>query len=61
MTLNAVEQHIFKRISDKQSCYSFTKYSCKFQECVTESCTFIKRSEIFRQNLLKVPLKELNL
>ena len=38
------------------------KNSCKFQASVTEKCTFLnKRSGMFRQNLLKVPVKKWNL
>ena len=42
--------------------YNLTKNSRKFQTSVTERCTSpSKRSGMFRQNRLKVPVKKLNL
>ena len=46
---------------DKENYCNLTKSSCKFQASVTERCTSLsKRSDMFRQNLLKVPVKKLN-
>ena len=46
----------------KENYYNLTKNSRKFETSVTERCTFLsKRSGIFRQNVLKVPRKKINL
>ena len=44
-------------ISDKENYCNLTKNSRRFQASVTETCT----SLIFGKNLLKVPVKKLNL
>ena len=50
------------RISTKENYYNLTENSRKFQASVTERGTSVgKRSEMFRQNLLKVAVKKLNL
>ena len=57
-----VEKFIVWCISTKDNYHNFTKYSRKFQASMTKSCTSLsKRSGMFRQNLLKVPVKKLNL
>ena len=49
-------------ISGKENYYNLTKNSRKFQASVTERCTSLsKHYGMFRQNLLKVPAKKLNL
>ena len=49
-------------ISAKENYYNLTKNSRKFQTSVTERCTSLSKcSGMFQQNLLKVPVKKLNL
>ena len=49
-------------MSAKENYCSLMKNSPKFQPNVTERCTSLsKHSRLFRQNLLKVPMKKLNL
>ena len=49
-------------ISAKENYYNLTKNSRKFHASVTERCTSLsKHYGMFRQNLLKVPAKKLNL
>ena len=46
----------------KENYYNLTKNSRKFQTSVTERCTSLsKRSGMFRQKVLKVPGKKINL
>ena len=52
-----IEKLIVWFISANGSYYNTTKNSRKFQASVTERCTSLsKRSGMFRQNLLKVPV-----
>ena len=49
-------------ISAKENYYNLTKNSRKFQASVTERCTSLCNcSGMFRKNLLKVPVKKLDL
>ena len=57
----SMEKLIIWCIYVKENYYNLTKNSRKFQARVTERCTSLStRSGIFRQNILKVPVKELN-
>ena len=57
-----IEKRIAWRISVKENYYNLTKNSRKFQTSVTERCTSLsKRSGMFRQKVLKVPGKKINL
>ena len=49
-------------ISSKENYYNLTKNSRNFQTSATERCTSLsEHSEMFRQNLFKVPVKKSNL
>ena len=57
-----LEKRIVWRFSAKENYYNLTKTGLKFQASATErSTSFSKSSEMFRQNLSKVPVKKLNL
>ena len=57
-----IEKLIVWRISTKENYYNLTKNNRKFQASVTERCTSLsKRSRMFRQNVLRVAVKKLNL
>ena len=57
-----IEKLIVWCISDKENYYNLTKNSLKFQTSVTERCTSLsKHSGMFRQNLFKVSVKDMNL
>ena len=57
-----IEKLIVWCVSAKGNHYNYTKNSRKFQPSVAERyISLIKRSGMFRQNLLKVPVKKMNL
>ena len=57
-----IEKLIVRCIYAKVIYYNLTKNSRKFQASVTERCSsFSTHSGIFQQNLLKVPVKKLDL
>ena len=60
--VGSIEILVIWCISAKENHYDLGKNSPKFQASVTERYTSLsRRSGMFRQNLLKVPVKKLNL
>ena len=57
-----IEKLVILYISAKKKYYNLTKDSHKFQTSATERCASLRKSSgMFRQNPLKVPVKNLNL